>query len=207
MLVNEAYSVLQLNSGATMDDVKKAFRKLGKLYHPDSPHGDADKFKQLKNAKTIVEADIKFGKLLSHDKRSTYIVNFEDFISNKKSSTMKLITGELVETKQLFKNTIYLVFNVTIKVRMVKDGTEVVEEYTNEIFKEHRVEGRYEIYTQIEIDKNDLFKEKDMSVEVLGVNSSMRIKNTGVFYLKVADNSIYVTVDCKSIKNENNNSI
>ena len=40
--MNDPYSVLGLSSNASMDEVKAAYRKLAKRYHPDLHPGDAE---------------------------------------------------------------------------------------------------------------------------------------------------------------------
>jgi hypothetical protein len=46
----EAYSVLGLERGAGADDVKQAYRERVKEVHPDSPDGDEEAFKEVKEA-------------------------------------------------------------------------------------------------------------------------------------------------------------
>ena len=38
------YDILGIDSKATPDDIKKAFRKLSLIYHPDRDTGDNEKF-------------------------------------------------------------------------------------------------------------------------------------------------------------------
>lgn len=51
-------SVLGLPSNAHSDDIQRAFRKLSKLYHPDSG-GDKDKFQQIVNARNFLLKHLK----------------------------------------------------------------------------------------------------------------------------------------------------
>ena len=47
------YQILELNENATSDEIKKAYRRLSFVYHPDKNPGDAHKaelFKQLNEA-------------------------------------------------------------------------------------------------------------------------------------------------------------
>lgn len=47
---NDPYSVLGLDSSATTDEVKKAYKKLAMKHHPDRNNGKDEKFKELQTA-------------------------------------------------------------------------------------------------------------------------------------------------------------
>jgi len=48
------YEVLGVEKNATIEDIKKSYRGLSKLYHPDRPDGDADKFKAINAAYEVL---------------------------------------------------------------------------------------------------------------------------------------------------------
>ncbi len=51
------YEVLDINKGASEDEIKKAFRKLAKQYHPDVNQGDKAseaKFKEINEAYEVL---------------------------------------------------------------------------------------------------------------------------------------------------------
>lgn len=51
----DPYKVLGIARSATDDDIKKAYRKLSKQYHPDNKQtGDEEKFKEINNAYEIL---------------------------------------------------------------------------------------------------------------------------------------------------------
>lgn len=55
--VNDYYETLGVNKGASQDDIKKAFRKLARKYHPDLNPGDKTsekKFKEINEAYTVL---------------------------------------------------------------------------------------------------------------------------------------------------------
>ncbi len=53
------YEVLGVDKKASKDDIKKAFHKLAHKYHPDKKEGDADKFKEVSEAYSILADDKK----------------------------------------------------------------------------------------------------------------------------------------------------
>ena len=44
------YDVLQVDTNATKDEIKKAYRKLSLQYHPDRDNGDKDEYVKIQNA-------------------------------------------------------------------------------------------------------------------------------------------------------------
>ena len=56
----DLYEVLGIQKGASKDEIKSAYRKLAKKYHPDNHEtGDADKFKEVQEAYDILYDDQK----------------------------------------------------------------------------------------------------------------------------------------------------
>jgi len=53
------YEVLGIDKKASKDDIKKAFHKLAHKYHPDKKEGDADRFKEVSEAYSILSDDKK----------------------------------------------------------------------------------------------------------------------------------------------------
>ncbi len=54
----EEYKTLGLNISASKEDIKKAYRKLSLLYHPDMPSGNQEKFIKVKAAyEALIEFD------------------------------------------------------------------------------------------------------------------------------------------------------
>lgn len=52
---DDLYRCLELRAGASIEDVKKAYRRLALLYHPDKPNtGDRQKFEKIKDAYTFL---------------------------------------------------------------------------------------------------------------------------------------------------------
>lgn len=53
------YDILGVDRKASKDEIKKAFRKLAHQYHPDKKGGDAEKFKEVNEAYTVLTNDQK----------------------------------------------------------------------------------------------------------------------------------------------------
>jgi curved DNA-binding protein len=53
------YETLGVDSSATMDEIKKAYRKLSKQHHPDVNGGDDAKFKEIAEAYEHLSSDVK----------------------------------------------------------------------------------------------------------------------------------------------------
>jgi curved DNA-binding protein CbpA len=48
--MSEYYKILDISQNATIEEIKYAYRKLAKLYHPDRNKGNDEKFKRLSEA-------------------------------------------------------------------------------------------------------------------------------------------------------------
>jgi len=58
-MAKDYYEILGIDKKASKDEVKKAFRKLAHKLHPDKKGGDAEKFKEVNEAYTILSDDQK----------------------------------------------------------------------------------------------------------------------------------------------------
>jgi molecular chaperone DnaJ len=60
-MTNDYYDTLGVNKNASKEEIKKAYKKLAKKYHPDlnKDHGDAEKFKEINEAASVLGDDEK----------------------------------------------------------------------------------------------------------------------------------------------------
>jgi len=91
--VNDLYVVLEVVRTATEDDIKKAFRKLARRYHPDINPGDTsaeERFKRISEAYEILSDPLKRqfydhngfyteGVLEQHESQTTWGFSFKSF--------------------------------------------------------------------------------------------------------------------------------
>ena len=86
--MQDYYSTLELPFGASIHDVKAAFRRLAKIHHPDKG-GDKEAFEKIYNAYTN----------LSNPERSCNSYAYPDFESTiKKLNELLIVFKELQET-------------------------------------------------------------------------------------------------------------
>jgi chaperone protein DnaJ len=71
------YKILNINKNASKDDIKKAYIKLVKQYHPDKNDSQysKDKFNQIKNAYEILLKETENKKYISSYKEDFYKTN------------------------------------------------------------------------------------------------------------------------------------
>lgn len=58
-MARDYYNILGVDKKASKDEIKKAFRTLAHKYHPDKKGGDAEKFKEINEAYTVLSDDQK----------------------------------------------------------------------------------------------------------------------------------------------------
>jgi molecular chaperone DnaJ len=83
--VSDLYETLGVSKGASQDEIKKAYRKLARQYHPDANSGDAsaeERFKEVQAAYDVLsdpEKRKQYDRFGSSNGRGPGGVNFENF--------------------------------------------------------------------------------------------------------------------------------
>lgn len=68
--MKDYYKILELEKTASQEEIKKSFRRLSKILHPDKETGDAEKFKELNEAYQILSDKAKKH---AYDTGTTYL--------------------------------------------------------------------------------------------------------------------------------------
>jgi DnaJ-class molecular chaperone len=76
---NNLYSILNINKTATIDDIKKSYRRLALIYHPDKPNGNKEEFIKICSAYEIL-SNYELRKKYDNDE---CILNYTQFDSKK----------------------------------------------------------------------------------------------------------------------------
>ncbi len=53
-MAHDYYKVLGVDKGASEEEIKKAYRKLAHVYHPDKSGGNEQKFKEINEAYQVL---------------------------------------------------------------------------------------------------------------------------------------------------------
>ena len=123
MIETDLYKILDIKKDATTDEIKKAYKKLSKVHHPDKG-GDEEKFKQISLAHKI---------LTDESKRSDYdkygVIDDSVIMNTEKQAidVLCLLINRLLEQAEKADERLYLKidFIKQIKDSLKKEETEI----------------------------------------------------------------------------------
>jgi len=117
------YQILDLDKNATEEDIKRQFKKLSKIYHPDvKPTGDENKFKEINNANSVLsdaklkqEYDMRSPHGKAYSPYNSFGSNFEfhfgndDIFSrffgeNSPFGNSDIVVNSTISIKQIYSN-------------------------------------------------------------------------------------------------------
>ncbi len=95
MSKRDYYEVLGVNKNSTENDIKRAYRKLAKKYHPDIEGGNEEKFKEATEAYEILSDSTKRSKYdrFGHMGTNSSNAGFEDIFSGARNSNSSNFGG------------------------------------------------------------------------------------------------------------------
>jgi hypothetical protein len=115
MTINDYYRVLGLNSGSSIDEIKKAYRKKARLYHPDLNHSAEAKDLFISATEAYEFLIAYLNKLQTEEK--TYEQVMEDWRKYRQDRSRKRATAYARAPYNTFKNTNFY------KTTRIFDGT------------------------------------------------------------------------------------
>lgn len=113
--MKDYYSSLEVSKTASQDEIKKAYRKLARKYHPDlnKENGAEDKFKEINEAYDILGDEESRDK---YDEKSNYTFTSKNFKTSRKEASNGTIQFDNVEKS--FEN--FFGFNPKTKEKILK---------------------------------------------------------------------------------------
>jgi hypothetical protein len=186
----DLYDILEIQPNATKDQITKAYRKLAKVYHPDKPNGNTEKFQQINYAYNILICDnvkVQYDSMKKPNK-SKFIKFLEEWF--KKQVDIKTFIQKHFNISDNYINTIIdnidiydfsdllNIFNKTIipdKVDRSLDCSETDSSYWDEEQAEYyhlsTLPLRYQQYN-----KNNIIIELKCTLEEIQSNATRMIK-------------------------------
>lgn len=86
----DLYGILEINSDASVDEIKRAYKKQAILHHPDRPNGNTEKFQTIALAYEILSDDEKrkaYDEYQSKDEINPIFRNIFDYFRQKNPLT------------------------------------------------------------------------------------------------------------------------
>lgn len=154
LIMNEHYQTLELNPDASLEEIKKSYRRLVKICHPDKHPNDpsaVNKFTKITNAyneivklKTQFQGETSKNLTLTVDMLANYLGTIIELDGERFQIPVGLISGDKVKFSSPSMGIVE--FNVILRKQ---------EGFTSK--------GR-DLYTSIEVDEKDIRKYKTFNV-------------------------------------------
>ena len=199
------YQILGLDKNATEEDIKKQFKKLSKIYHPDvKPTGDEAKFKEINNAYSILsdakskqEYDIRSPHGNSYSPFNSFGGNGFEFHFGNQDDIFSRFFGENSPfgssffgfnpfQREEFKENLDIVINNTISIKQI---------YTNE-----NLNIKFKKFIHCDVCNGTGFDKTSRSDTCEMCNGTGTLKGRTCEYCK-GDGKVY-TEQCKNCKGE-----
>jgi DnaJ-class molecular chaperone len=101
----ELYDILSLSPDASNEDIKRAYKRLAKVYHPDKPTGNTEQFQKINYAYNILINDTtrcKYNDLKKPTKSK--LTNFLADFFNKQNNIKKFLNLSEVDLNKIIEN-------------------------------------------------------------------------------------------------------
>tara|TARA_B110000208_G_C11763592_1_gene427799 strand:+ start:852 stop:1799 length:948 start_codon:yes stop_codon:yes gene_type:complete len=160
------YNVLELKPNATKTDIKKAYRRLAVMYHPDKNPTGEEKFKEISEAYQIL-SDSKLK--TAYDKKSNVSIDFKDALDlfNKFFDKINPIWGEYFKTtigqfaENMFDETTQDIFT-NFKT---EDFVDLTTDTLNKYLKKKNL-SKIKDYCEYSIHENELQQDNEYFIDL-----------------------------------------
>jgi DnaJ-class molecular chaperone len=169
------YDILEINKDASYDDIKKAYRKLARKYHPDkNKAADAEeKFKMISEAyQTLSDQKLKnnydnYGKVpdnfMTPEEIYTKIFsNMDPILGSFLTETLTKFTNNLMDEKKSLKQ-LFEDFNTE---DMLDKGSDIMKHYLKKNIKPTDKSLSFNMIYTLELDCSELDDENDIDVDI-----------------------------------------
>lgn len=191
------YNILRINPTASEDEIKRSFRKLAKLYHPDINKGSEERFKQILEAYEVL-SDPK--KRFSHDRKlEEYALSNYNLASNHSNSQYKYTKSEKIIDASILRSPItryFIGFSLFFLLAVLIDYLSSDSEYQQTTkFNRPETGSNLESYDSLQYDfsrKSSLeittVGKHDFIVRLLEIDSNNHIINCNrAVYIRSSD--------------------
>ena len=160
------YNVLELKPNATKTDIKKAYRRLAVMYHPDKNPTGEEKFKEISEAYQIL-SDSKLK--TAYDKQNHVSIDFKDALDlfNKFFDKINPIWGEYFKTtigqfaENMFDETTQDIFT-NFKT---EDFVDLTTDTLNKYLKKKNL-SKIKDYCEYSIHENELQQDNEYFIDL-----------------------------------------
>jgi DnaJ-class molecular chaperone len=198
--IKTPYEILEVNENATDNEIKKAYRKLSLIYHPDKPTGNTEKFQEISEAYEI---------LTDPNKKNEHFMKqnndgIDEFLSNIFGNMMmghghggghghnqpfiNMFNGIPIHMMNMSKPT-PIVHNIEITIQQVLMGTTVPLEIERWIIENNiKIHEKETIYIRIPagIDENEIIIEREKGNVLSDIKGDIKI------FIKVSNNTLFL---------------
>jgi len=227
----DLYSILEVKENSTLNDIKKAYKKLALKYHPDKTNMDSTKFIEISNAYSILSDENKRKEYNNILKRSNHKYKDENIIENMLDNLKSLIKDEyyqkillifgdkliniLLENGSLSFNSLifnhnFLDIDITVKYTLeevinLKEKIITYNRKTRDIFTESIFPIDY--YQNYENEGEEIIFSNDFCIRGdININISITNKTYNGYTYEILNTDLYTTLK-KRIKKDGNFSI
>ena len=101
----DLYEILSLKQNASIEDIKKAYKRLAKIHHPDKPTGNTEQFQKINYAYNILINDttrLKYNEMKKPTKNK--FTNFLEDFFNKQNNIKQFLKLNEIDLKNIMEN-------------------------------------------------------------------------------------------------------